>query len=305
MDGGENNKEDKVRCPGCDKLLSKRYLKTHLENQHSKNLVWENSSNQKVEQRNSRSSIITPPTVSKEKINNQKQQNPKSSERKSTTKGKSADELFKCSDSDSEEKPIMYPVPNDYTNLKYTMDYGDYIDDDREMADICKLLAQSNFNQVDHTPPTKKKTINSTRQKEKQEKTTKTVKIEVPTQKSKISKSKKNPTPDEEIAIKVRDQKERRVQLKLEERTGYRHQKCRNGIIDLFSEKDKIIIEIKTWKEYKHAYGQLAGYQMSYPDCQLQVHLFGPIPDEEERMKVMAYFGKYKVQVTWEPDEAE
>lgn len=109
------------------------------------------------------------------------------------------------------------------------------------------------------------------------------------------------PTQITKDGVKIRDQEEQRVQLKLEKKTGYHHKKCEDGIIDLFSEEDKIIIEIKRWSLYKHALGQLLAYAESYPDYQLQAHFFGPIPPPEELIKRVARFSRHKIQVTWEP----
>jgi len=101
-----------------------------------------------------------------------------------------------------------------------------------------------------------------------------------------------------------RDLAEKRIQEKLEKRTGYRHQKCDNGIIDLFSEEDRIIIEIKRWDLFKYALGQLLAYSDCYPGFQLQVHFFGTPPaTEKERIKTIAVFSKHKIMVTWEPEE--
>jgi hypothetical protein len=99
---------------------------------------------------------------------------------------------------------------------------------------------------------------------------------------------------------KKRDYPEERVQKKLEAKTGYTHKKCETGIIDLFSERDKIIIEIKRWSLYKHALGQLLAYKTSYPDYQLQVHFFGKIPKKENLIRIVSVFSEHLIQVTWE-----
>ena len=68
-------------------------------------------------------------------------------------------------------------------------------------------------------------------------------------------------------------QKEQHYQRKLEDLLGGRHAKTKYGIIDILT--DTTIYEIKIWKNYKNALGQLLCYGKDYPDRQLAKIFFG------------------------------
>lgn len=97
-----------------------------------------------------------------------------------------------------------------------------------------------------------------------------------------------------------RNQEEQKVQKKLEKKTGYTHMRCPAGIIDLFSAKDGIIIEIKSWKSWKHAIGQLLAYHWFYPKYMLRAHYFGSIPPDEIKIMILSICHNLRIHVTWE-----
>ena len=68
-------------------------------------------------------------------------------------------------------------------------------------------------------------------------------------------------------------QKEQHYQRKLEELLGGGHARTKYGIIDILT--DTTLYEIKIWKNYKNALGQLLCYGKDYPDRQLAKIFFG------------------------------
>ena len=63
------------------------------------------------------------------------------------------------------------------------------------------------------------------------------------------------------------------IQKRLELETGGGHQSCPTGIPDIVS--DDSLIEIKTWRDYKYAFGQLLLYRKYFPGRQPRIHFFG------------------------------
>lgn len=103
-----------------------------------------------------------------------------------------------------------------------------------------------------------------------------------------------------EVKKKERNRDEEKVQLKLEKKTGYKHHTCPAGIIDLFSQEDGIIIEIKVWSKFKHAIGQLLCYNYFYPKHLMRAHFFGPIPADDVKIMILTICNSLHIQVTWE-----
>ena len=75
------------------------------------------------------------------------------------------------------------------------------------------------------------------------------------------------------VANKKRSMREQEIQKRLELETGGKHGICPAGIADIVS--DQQLIEIKCWKLWKHAIGQLLVYKNYFPNRQLRIHLFG------------------------------
>ena len=87
--------------------------------------------------------------------------------------------------------------------------------------------------------------------------------------------------------IKIRKYKgsEADVQKFLENKTGgYKENLSVGGfiwgIVDLVIHSEKIIIEIKEWKNWKHAIGQIVSYRNSYPNYNMMIYFFGDKPSQ-------------------------
>lgn len=93
---------------------------------------------------------------------------------------------------------------------------------------------------------------------------------------------------------------EQDVQKKLEKKYKCKHKKTPAGIIDLFMPDRREIWEIKHWKSWKHAIGQLMAYSFYFPSYMLRAHFFGPIPSEEKRIVVITVCTHYRIDVSWE-----
>lgn len=98
---------------------------------------------------------------------------------------------------------------------------------------------------------------------------------------------------------KIRKQPEQAVQKKLEKRFGGGHHTTPAGIIDILT-PNNVIIEIKEWRAWKDALGQLLAYFHYLPNCMLHAHFFGPVPPDEFRIVVVTILTKYGIKVTWE-----
>ena len=72
--------------------------------------------------------------------------------------------------------------------------------------------------------------------------------------------------------------RESHIQKKLERELNGKHMKCPCGIPDIVTENE--LIEIKRWKRYKEAFGQLLFYQKYYPGRQLRIHFFDKKPKD-------------------------
>ncbi len=79
------------------------------------------------------------------------------------------------------------------------------------------------------------------------------------------------------------------VQQRLQVETKGGHQTCIIGIPDIVT-SDKII-EIKRWKGWMSAMGQLLAYSDYFPDRQLQVHFFGSRPNKAKIAEILRVLG--------------
>lgn len=91
------------------------------------------------------------------------------------------------------------------------------------------------------------------------------------------------------------------VQNKLERELGCGHRKCNAGIIDIFT--PTTIIEIKNWKQWKNALGQIFAYSYDFPDKDKRVHFFGKMLDIDTMLYIICLFMYYNVNVTWERED--
>lgn len=91
------------------------------------------------------------------------------------------------------------------------------------------------------------------------------------------------------------------IQKRLELETGGGHKSCLFGIPDIVT--DTQLIEIKSWKYYKHAVGQLLHYNECFPDRQLILHFFGEKIKKQEKLdSFLALAKKYNITITEEPE---
>lgn len=88
------------------------------------------------------------------------------------------------------------------------------------------------------------------------------------------------------------------VQKKLEKSLGGGHQQTDAGIIDILTETE--IVEIKEWKNWKEAIGQLIAYGHYYPNHQKRMHLFGETPNEKLRAVIFTICAENRIRVTFE-----
>lgn len=109
-----------------------------------------------------------------------------------------------------------------------------------------------------------------------------------------------NKSCEEEINEEI---KEVKIQRKMEKELGGKHQACLAGVADIVTEKE--VIEIKKWKNWKEALGQILAYKLFFPDKSPKVHFFGKFPKHETQMMIFAVFTHYKITVTWEAQKYE
>ncbi len=69
------------------------------------------------------------------------------------------------------------------------------------------------------------------------------------------------------------------------------------GRIDVLTSTQ--IIEVKEWRRWKEALGQILSYAEYYPDRERRVHLFG-CPTDVEVFQIETIFKKYEILTTWE-----
>lgn len=79
-------------------------------------------------------------------------------------------------------------------------------------------------------------------------------------------------------------------QLIVENWLGGSHRKIGIGVTDVTT--DIVHAEIKRWKEWKHALGQLTAYQDDCPKEQLHVYLFGPYSKTRKQKAVKTFNNK-------------
>ena len=94
------------------------------------------------------------------------------------------------------------------------------------------------------------------------------------------------------------DVKEYNVQIKVERETGGKPAKCPIGFADIVSDTE--IIEIKVWKRYREAIGQLLTYSVFFPNKQKRLHFFGHKPDDETLEAINEICVKYNISLTYE-----
>lgn len=87
------------------------------------------------------------------------------------------------------------------------------------------------------------------------------------------------------------------IQKKMEVETGGKHEICPAGIADIVTEKE--VIEIKNWKQWKYAIGQLIVYGKYFPNRHLRCHLFGKKPEGQATM-ILQHFIDHNIKVTIE-----
>lgn len=86
--------------------------------------------------------------------------------------------------------------------------------------------------------------------------------------------------------------------IKREKLKGQTEVKALFGLIDILT--DTQLIEVKEFRGYKSAIGQLIAYSKSYPKHRLRLHLFGDI--NHDRLKdITALCEEYNIKVTTEP----
>ena len=88
------------------------------------------------------------------------------------------------------------------------------------------------------------------------------------------------------------------IQRKIEKETGYGHNKCKSGIIDILTPYS--IIEIKRWHSWKHAVGQILCYHRYYPNRMMRIHFFGDHPPLEKKKMILNILCENNICATWE-----
>lgn len=76
------------------------------------------------------------------------------------------------------------------------------------------------------------------------------------------------------------------------------HQTCAAGRVDPATETE--LIEIKEWKYWKYALGQLLAYSAYFPGKQMRCHFYGKKPEGQAQM-ICDIMGKFLINVTVEP----
>ena len=90
------------------------------------------------------------------------------------------------------------------------------------------------------------------------------------------------------------------IQKRLELETNGRSKKTPVGFIDILSETE--VIEIKIWKNFKMALGQVMSYATYFPDRQKRIHLFGKRPDPEVIKNIKYVCECNNIKLTYEDD---
>jgi hypothetical protein len=83
----------------------------------------------------------------------------------------------------------------------------------------------------------------------------------------------------------------------LELELGGKHEVCPVGIADIVTKTQ--LIEIKNWKNWKQAIGQILVYAKYFPGRELRCHLFGMIP-EGQMTTILKHFADFNIIVTIE-----
>lgn len=93
------------------------------------------------------------------------------------------------------------------------------------------------------------------------------------------------------------------VQRKLERELSGKHESCPAGVPDLVTSTE--LIEIKVWKNWKNAMGQLIAYHEYFPDKNMRAHFFGPFPSMEKRICIITHLVKNNIRVSWEEENVK
>lgn len=95
--------------------------------------------------------------------------------------------------------------------------------------------------------------------------------------------------------------KEEMVQKKLEKKLGFGHKTTPAGIIDILTNDE--IIEIKNWKGWHHAIGQLMVYSYYYPKHMKRIHFFGEFPSQDKMIVIKTICTHHRIKITHEPNK--
>lgn len=87
---------------------------------------------------------------------------------------------------------------------------------------------------------------------------------------------------------------ERHFQKQLQARIGYGHKRLPSGITDITTPTKHI--EIKNWRQWKFALGQLLAYDYYDKKDRLEVHMFGDYPEKNKEI-ARAVFDSYNIHV--------
>lgn len=88
------------------------------------------------------------------------------------------------------------------------------------------------------------------------------------------------------------------IQKKLEKKYGCGHQNTPAGIIDICTSYS--IIEIKHWRGWHHAIGQLVVYSHYYPKHMKHIHFFGEYPSEDKLIIIKTICASLGIKISWE-----
>lgn len=106
-----------------------------------------------------------------------------------------------------------------------------------------------------------------------------------------------------EDAKEKRMQPEAAIQKKMEKKTGGQHQSTPAGIIDILTPPpNAMLIEIKDWRNWKAAIGQVYAYGVYYPNHMKCIHFFGKIPDADQKTVIISICTTLGIKVTYESD---
>lgn len=104
---------------------------------------------------------------------------------------------------------------------------------------------------------------------------------------------------------KVRRRQEAEVRDRLLSKLGESYvaeKRCALGRIDLFSEKERTIIEVKNWSKFSHALGQILMYSRLFPGYHRRVHFFGTPPSKEVLAEIFMAYMECGVVISQEPN---